>query len=643
MGSRLRAIASAILLLLLLASLTVVAFGGENLRRTFRAGDWPGSKDRQYIVHLPSGYQPGRASPLLMVLHGCKQNHETIQRESGFDLLADREGFIVVYPFITRYDGLRDSNCWGFWFDNEIHAGAGEVEDLWAVIEAVAADFQVDPQRIHVTGLSSGGAMAVAVMVAHSERIASGASTAGLAYGETAGSVPRQCNVTGVLKSPAASAAAMDLEMGAGKREVPLFIVHSLNDCTVNVQAARNLRDAWGITFAAATGSPEFRDSGVTKGTPWTLERYAGNEGRTLVQTLWVEGLAHGWYGGANGQYAFADAPDTAELMWEFFASHPLSPNQPPLLSLDASVVEDDCLTLTGAASDPDGQVSEVRVALEGLVPRASAPATLSGQSWTFLTCDLALDTRYLPVVSATDDGGASTTVRGEPILVGNPPPDSPPQLALDSARVESRCIRLAGSASDDLPDLTVTAQIGEEWVPAPLSGHRWQAERCVLAAGDYATGARAVDSAGQTAEVAGPQLTVTVAYEQRIDSNLSEHVASQRVRAYAGGFGAADRSYNQLLVEHGVNGVFPLYRAAGDWYADLANIPPPGGDPEPVACTAHSASTYAHVAAGRAQVCGFWQACAVGSGDALGAWSTLNVVTLAQTAPGYFEAGDCP
>ena len=53
-----------------------------------------------------------------------------------------------------------------------------EVQDLGEIIQEVQRDYRVDPDRIHVAGLSSGAAMAVAAMMAHSKRIASGAATA---------------------------------------------------------------------------------------------------------------------------------------------------------------------------------------------------------------------------------------------------------------------------------------------------------------------------------------------------------------------------------------------------------------------------------------------------------------------------------
>jgi len=51
-------------------------------------------------------------------------------------------------------------------------------------VEDIKQNYAVDPARIHVTGLSSGGGMAVAMMVAHADKIASGAAVAGLPYAE---------------------------------------------------------------------------------------------------------------------------------------------------------------------------------------------------------------------------------------------------------------------------------------------------------------------------------------------------------------------------------------------------------------------------------------------------------------------------
>jgi poly(hydroxyalkanoate) depolymerase family esterase len=126
-----------------------------------------------------------RLRPLVMVLHGCNQDHVDMQTITRFDELADRYGFIVVYPFITGYRGVRLRNCWGWWRRVEISRGSGEVEDLWNIVNAVRRSYRIDPDRVHVTGLSSGAAMAVAMAIAHSGKIASCAAVAGVAYGES--------------------------------------------------------------------------------------------------------------------------------------------------------------------------------------------------------------------------------------------------------------------------------------------------------------------------------------------------------------------------------------------------------------------------------------------------------------------------
>lgn len=58
--------------------------------------------------------------------------------------------------------------------------------------------------------------------------------------------------------------------------------------------------------------------------------------------------------------------------------------------------------------------------------------------------------------------------------------------------------------------------------------------------------------------------------------------------------------------------------------------------------CTEHSSSTRAHLDGGRADRCWGWYACAKGSGTYLGFVSSYGSVTLAETAPGYYDKGSC-
>src|SRR5215468_3727418 len=96
----------------------VDASAGELRQKVFTAKSYAVSRDRHYQVFVPSTYTGQDAVPLVMVLHGCRQTEVNMINETRFRDLAERDNFIVVYPFITSYDLMesRDQNCWGFWF-----------------------------------------------------------------------------------------------------------------------------------------------------------------------------------------------------------------------------------------------------------------------------------------------------------------------------------------------------------------------------------------------------------------------------------------------------------------------------------------------------------------------------------------------
>ena len=294
----------------------------NDFTHTFRARAYPGSRTRRYAVHVPSGN--GKPRALVMVLHGCQQDNHGIEQITGFNELADRHGFLVVYPFITSYRGLRNKNCWGWWFDREIHAGAGEVEDLWQMIEEIKERYAVDPRRIHVTGLSSGGGMAVAMMVAHADKIASGGVVAGVPYAEKADAVIHELNRAPRNRPVVVIATEMRNEMGDRARAVPIRIVHSKNDDKVSLRSAEVLRDSWGYCFGIDLQQASRVRNGHDGGTEWEHRRYFNAADRSVIETLFLEGPGHGWYGGNPGKFSFPDAPDVSRGLWKFFKAHPL-------------------------------------------------------------------------------------------------------------------------------------------------------------------------------------------------------------------------------------------------------------------------------------------------------------------------------
>ncbi len=302
----------------------------DDVSHTFKARRYPGSRTRRYVVHVPYGKTGSRPRPLVLVLHGCRQDNRDIEQITGFNDLADRHGFLVAYPFITSYRGLRNRNCWGWWFDREIHAGAGEVEDLWQIVDEIKQQYPVDERRIHVTGLSSGGGMAVAMLVAHAGKIASGAAVAGLPYAEKADAVRHELNRRPRNRPVVSISQAMRAELGPDARAVPIQIIHSHDDDKVDIQSAKVLRDSWGHCFGIDTRTPQRVQDGETAGTWWEHSSYHDDGRKAVIETLFLEGPGHGWYGGNPGRFSYPDAPDIKTFIWKFFAAHPLERRRKP-------------------------------------------------------------------------------------------------------------------------------------------------------------------------------------------------------------------------------------------------------------------------------------------------------------------------
>src|SRR3989304_4948444 len=66
----------------------------RTVARTIRFG----GLDRTYLLHVPGGFPEGRPAGLVFVLPGGGGAGGDMEQMTGFRGLADREGFIAVYP-----------------------------------------------------------------------------------------------------------------------------------------------------------------------------------------------------------------------------------------------------------------------------------------------------------------------------------------------------------------------------------------------------------------------------------------------------------------------------------------------------------------------------------------------------------------
>jgi polyhydroxybutyrate depolymerase len=118
-----------------------------------------GGFQRTYRLYVPATLDRRRPTALVLVLHGGGGTGEAMEKltRGGFNRLADRDGFVVVYP-----DGLERH-----WNDGRgvtaYRAHREHIDDvgfLAALIDHLARDLPVDRTRVYATGISNGGLMA---------------------------------------------------------------------------------------------------------------------------------------------------------------------------------------------------------------------------------------------------------------------------------------------------------------------------------------------------------------------------------------------------------------------------------------------------------------------------------------------------
>lgn len=140
-----------------------------------------GGMQRFYKIHVPTGYT-GEAMPLMMILHGGGGYPDSVRYEAGMDAIADREGFIIVYPAGANKDGFTDRLL--TWNDGRPDADGeystiDDVAFVRALLDDLKGYFSYDADRVYVAGFSNGAQFANRLAQQLSDRIAAIGAMAG--------------------------------------------------------------------------------------------------------------------------------------------------------------------------------------------------------------------------------------------------------------------------------------------------------------------------------------------------------------------------------------------------------------------------------------------------------------------------------
>jgi poly(hydroxyalkanoate) depolymerase family esterase len=271
------------------------------------------------VVTPPS--QPAPRVPLIVMLHGCKQDAPDFARGTAMNELAAKTPCMVLYPEQLAKDN--QMRCWN-WFDSA-HQGrhAGEPALLAALTRHVLALYPVDPTRVYIAGLSAGGAMAAIVAAHYPDLFAAVGIHSGLPPGAahdvmSAFSAMRQ---GGRSRMPGDPAALKDV--------MPTIVFHGDDDRTVHpengdqiVLAALASLKASGVVLQRSIVPQEMpATSGESRHTLRTV--YSAEDRRSFVEYWSVEAGPHAWSGGsATGSFTDPNGPNASAAMLAFFLQH---------------------------------------------------------------------------------------------------------------------------------------------------------------------------------------------------------------------------------------------------------------------------------------------------------------------------------
>jgi poly(hydroxyalkanoate) depolymerase family esterase len=139
-------------------------------------GTDPGSLNAD--TYIPKNFP--KNGPLVVVLHGSTQSAESYDSGSGWSTLADECGIALLYPEQRKINNPLSSFNW--FKSGDTRRGGGEPLSIRHMIKQVVDDHAIDPSRVFITGMSSGGAMASVMLATYPEVFAGGAIIAGLPY-----------------------------------------------------------------------------------------------------------------------------------------------------------------------------------------------------------------------------------------------------------------------------------------------------------------------------------------------------------------------------------------------------------------------------------------------------------------------------
>jgi polyhydroxybutyrate depolymerase len=261
---------------------------------------------------VPKKFEGQALMPLVMVFHGGGGTASQIKNETKFNKLADKEGFVVVYP------NALDKNWSDGRIGDKLPMDRDDVKFISNLIDTISAIYKIDTRYVFSTGISNGGFFSIYLAYKLSNKILAvapvAANIADNLKDEFKTEFPVSIMLINGTKDPLVKydggyVGFKEEEGGRGKSistDWTMKILTKNNDCQQSSKTTQ---------IADKDG-----DDGCTA----EMNTYYRCKDNTEVVLLKIEGGGHTWPGGT--QYLpkilvgnVCRDFNAAEMIWEFF------------------------------------------------------------------------------------------------------------------------------------------------------------------------------------------------------------------------------------------------------------------------------------------------------------------------------------
>ena len=254
---------------------------------------------RNYRLYVPARPAAG-PRPLVVMLHGCKQNPVDFAAGTTMNLLAEESGCLVLYP--EQAASANHSQCWNWFEGAHQQRDGGEPSLIAGMTRQVLREHDGDASRVFVAGLSAGGAMAAVMAAGYPELYAAAGVHSGLPVGAAHDLMSALNAMKGARRKPAPS----------GARPVRTIVFHGDRDATVHPSNG----EAVYRQFTQSAGTQETEE----RGSEYTRSVARDASGQSVAEHWLLHGAGHAWSGGSTaGSYATSSGPNASGEMLRFF------------------------------------------------------------------------------------------------------------------------------------------------------------------------------------------------------------------------------------------------------------------------------------------------------------------------------------